>query len=883
MTKSVATSLRIFFAIAVMGVAMAQATSPLDIGKIDRERILRDAATALSLEPITITAYRAKASDGGSNDYYSNGDYWWPNPDTATGLPYIRRDGRANPGNFNYHRACINQLHGAVAALGAAYKITGEDRHVAKAVMLLQVFFLDPRTRMNPTLNYAQAIPGVSPGRSTGIIDTLHLVEIPPAIEAMSHSAAFPPDVLAGMKAWFSNYLAWMMTSRNGMEEANAGNNHAVAFWLQAAVFSKFINDQARLTECRRRFKEVFIAKQMAGDASFPRELERTKPYGYSIFQLDNMAALCQTLTTANDDLWKFDLPDGRCMRKAMAYLYPFLADKTKWPLKPDVEAWEGWPVRQPSLLFSGIAFNEQKYLDLWKKLPADPVSSEVRRNMAISQPVLWLRDLIEPAADEAPSKPEIRTPPPPRAPRINGSGIFGVRPGHPFLYHIPATGDRPMEFSAKNLPGGLKLDPAMGEITGAVRDRGEYIVTLQAHNAFGTARKKFKIVAGETIALTPPMGWNSWNHYAGRVSQEVVLQMARAMVKSGLVNHGWTYVNIDDSWQGSRGRPFNAIQGNDKFPDMKQMCDGVHSLGLKIGIYSTPWITSYVGYIGGSAENPAGSWTKPVGKKNVNKKIPPWAVGRYHFATNDAKQWAEWGVDYLKYDWNPIEPPETVEMAAALTQSGRDIIFSLSNNLNITNAPAISPLANSWRTTGDIKANWKSMSDRGFGQDKWRRFSGPGHWNDPDMLEIATREKNQPGLTPDEEYTHMTIWCLDSAPLLLGNDLSAMDSFTLNLLENDEVLAVDQDSLGDQALCISKTGDTRAYSKKLRDGSLALGLFNMGTNGVERVTVKFSDLQIQSKRRVRDLWRQKDLGTFKGEFSMRVAPHGAELVKIGP
>ncbi|HXJ75769.1 MAG TPA: glycoside hydrolase family 27 protein, partial [Candidatus Dormibacteraeota bacterium] len=292
---------------------------------------------------------------------------------------------------------------------------------------------------------------------------------------------------------------------------------------------------------------------------------------------------------------------------------------------------------------------------------------------------------------------------------------------------------------------------------------------------------------------------------------------------------------------------------------------------------------TSYAGFPGGSSENPEGNWTKPpAGKKQVNKKILPWAIAPYHFATNDADQWAAWGVDYLKYDWSPIEPSETVEMYDALRNSGRDVIFSLSNNMNITNGPTCGRIANSWRTTGDIKANWGSMSTKGFGQDKWRKYSSPGHWNDPDMLEIATAERNQPGLTPDEEYTHMTLWCLICAPLLLANDMSDMDAFTKNLLENDEVLSVSQDSLGDQAVAVSSSGDLKVYARKLEDGTKAVGLFNTSSNEVATVTVKWSDLGLAGEQNVRDLWRQKDLGKFKDQFSVSVAPHGAEMVKVG-
>ena len=225
---------------------------------------------------------------------------------------------------------------------------------------------------------------------------------------------------------------------------------------------------------------------------------------------------------------------------------------------------------------------------------------------------------------------PEIRTPSASPTPRINGPEIFGVRPDHPFLYHIPATGNRPMEFSADHLPDGLTLDSATGNITGTLHKKDEYNIILHAKNSLGVSDKKFKIVVGETIALTPPMGWNSWNHYASRVTGDIILQNTKALVASGLINHGWTYMNIDDTWQGSRGGAFNAIQGNEKFPDMKRLCNAVHAFGLKIGIYSTPWTTSYATHIGGSAENPEGAWTKPIGEKSREQKnsaVGDWKV----------------------------------------------------------------------------------------------------------------------------------------------------------------------------------------------------------------------------------------------------------------
>jgi hypothetical protein len=364
----------------------------INVADIDRARILTAASNAMTLEPITITAFPAKLSQGGSNDFYSNGDYWWPDPAKTNGLPYIQRDGQTNPENFIEHRRCIMQLRDGVAALAAAFKITGDDHYAAKATGLLRVFFLDAKTRMNPSLNYAQAIPGVSTGRGIGIIDTLHLIEVPTAIETLRASPAFPPEVFDGLRDWFNAYATWMTTSKNGHDEATAGNNHAVAFYLQLSVFSKFVGDEEKLAECREHYKDVFVGKQMAGDGSFPLELKRTKPYAYSIFQLDNMATLCQVLSTDKDNLWQFSLPDGRGIAKAVAYLYPYLADKSTWPRKPDVQAWEGWPAREPCLLFAGVNLDEEKYLALWKKLPPDPASLEVRRNIAITQPILWLK-----------------------------------------------------------------------------------------------------------------------------------------------------------------------------------------------------------------------------------------------------------------------------------------------------------------------------------------------------------------------------------------------------------------------------------------------------------------------------------------------------------
>jgi len=367
-------------------------TLKIDVAGIDRERIMKAAALAMKLEPVTITSFPAKLSEGGVNDFYSNGDYWWPNPKKPNGLPYIKKDGETNPENFGQHRLALKALRDSVAALAAAYKLTGDERYVTKATELLKVFFLDAKTRMNPDLQYAQAIPGVSPGRGIGIIDALHLIEIPLAVKTLENSKSFPKESGSELRLWFGKLANWMVDSKNGKEEAAAKNNHAVAFYLQLAVYADFVNDAEKLKGCRRRYKEIFISKQMAADGGFPLELSRTKPYGYSIFQLDNMATLCQVLSTKEDNLWDFKASDNRGISLGLVFLYPYLEDKLKWKLKPDVQAWEGWPARQPALLFAGVALGEQRYLDLWKRLPADPTDAEVQRNIAITQPLLWMK-----------------------------------------------------------------------------------------------------------------------------------------------------------------------------------------------------------------------------------------------------------------------------------------------------------------------------------------------------------------------------------------------------------------------------------------------------------------------------------------------------------
>jgi alpha-galactosidase len=471
-------------------------------------------------------------------------------------------------------------------------------------------------------------------------------------------------------------------------------------------------------------------------------------------------------------------------------------------------------------------------------------------------------------------------------APRINGPKIFGVRPGHPIVFTVPVTGTRPIKFSVTGLPAGVKLDAATGRLSGSVNKAGTYNLVLIAKNSAGSAKRNFKLVAGEEIALTPPMGWNSWNVYASKVTQELLLANAKAMVSSGLIDHGWSYMNIDDVWQGERGGMFHAIQPNPvTFPDMQQASNEIHGMGLKIGIYSTPWVESYGHHIGGSANNPEGTFEKTPVVVPRNKKLMPYAIGTYQFVDNDVKQWAAWNIDYLKYDWNPIEMPETKKMFDALRNSGRDIVYSLSNSTPFATIADLSTVSNAWRTGGDIRDSWPSLKSRIFTQDKWAPYEKPGHWNDPDMMIVGYlgwgKDLHSTNLTPDEQYTHISAWCLMSVPLLLGCDLTKLDDFTLSLLTNDEVLAVNQDAAGKQATVISKQGDNGVMAKTMEDGTIAAGLFNLGDNGKQQITLNWTDLKLTGKYIVRDLWRQKDLGTFNGEFKADVNQHGVVMVSL--
>jgi alpha-galactosidase len=495
-------------------------------------------------------------------------------------------------------------------------------------------------------------------------------------------------------------------------------------------------------------------------------------------------------------------------------------------------------------------------------------------------------------------SEPYILTPKASASPKINSAKVFGVRPGSPFQYIVAATGDRPMVFSAMGLPKGLALDSKTGIITGTLSNKGTYEVTLGAKNAKGKAEKKLRIECGDRIALTPVMGWNSWNCFAQEVSADKVKRAADAMIKSGLINHGWTYINIDDFWENHRDSKDSSLRGklrddagyiipNSRFVDMKPLADYVHNLGLKIGLYSSP-----------------GPWTCGG------------CAGSYGYEKQDAESYAKWGFDYLKYDWCsygnvinglPDNDPYKVSslsyngggelntaikpfkvMGEYLRQQPRDIVYSLCQyGMSDVWKWGDSVGGNSWRTTNDITDTWVSVKSIALAQDKAAAWSKPGNWNDPDMLVVGTVGWGNPHkskLKPDEQYLHISLWSLFSSPLLIGCDMEKLDDFTLNLLTNDEVIEINQDPLGKQATCLQTIGEMRIFVKQLEDGSRAVGFCNFGIDAVDLSYKDFANIGVNGKFKVRDLWRQKDITTIEtktGELKLKVPAHGVVLYKF--
>jgi hypothetical protein len=363
---------------------------PIFLADGERRRVLPAAEKYLAEQPVTVTATSSPRSAGGRHDFFSEGDYWWPDPQNPDG-PYIRRDGETNPDNFVGHRQAMVRLSLQVPALTAAWMLTNEKRYADHAVRHLRAWFIDPDTIMNPHLLYGQAIKGHFTGRGIGIIDTLHLVEVARAASVLEASGAMPASDSAGVRDWFTKYLTWMTTHQYGIDERNAQNNHGTCWVAQVGEFARYTGDTTLMAFCRDRYKNVLVPVQIALDGSFPLELARTKPYGYSLFNLDAFSIVCQTLSTAEDNLWTWEMPDGRGIRKAMEFMFPYIADKTKWPHKPDVQYHDQWPVRHPSLLFTGLALGRPEYVELWRRLDPDPAVDEVIRNFVVRQPFLWI------------------------------------------------------------------------------------------------------------------------------------------------------------------------------------------------------------------------------------------------------------------------------------------------------------------------------------------------------------------------------------------------------------------------------------------------------------------------------------------------------------
>ena len=542
-----------------------------------------------------------------------------------------------------------------------------------------------------------------------------------------------------------------------------------------------------------------------------------------------------------------------------------------------------------------------------------------------------------------------IRTPPAPAAPRINGARIYGERPGRPFFFHLPVTGRRPIAFSARDLPDGLTLDASTGDIRGSVEKAGTYNVTFTAVNSLGKDTAPLRIVIGKTICLTPQMGWNSWNFFGGHIDEAKIRGAADAMVSTGLIDHGWTYINMDDRWQARARDAAGNIELAPGFTDMKRLAGYIHGKGLKVGLYSSPGPFTCTG-----------------------------ADGSYHHEDQDAAAYASWDIDYLKYDWcsygnvaailrqeriaallppreakeykslateaavlvmlrfgqDPSILPKSPEldeilkktdgygpwevntysqqidsriaqlraevqkrdsakvaaidleiykepyrrMRAALDKVNRDIVFSFCQyGMGDSWKWAGQLGGNSWRTTGDINASWNRMTEIGFSQNGLERYAGPGHWNDPDMLEVGNGS-----LSPDENYTHMTLWCMLASPLLIGCEMPRMRPFIVSLFSNDEVLAVNQDALGKQGWRARQDGDKEVWMKPLAGGSLAVAFFNRGKSPAP-VSIQWSDLKLSGPQFVRDLWRQKDEGVQPAGYTVTVAPHSAELFKAKP
>jgi alpha-galactosidase len=472
--------------------------------------------------------------------------------------------------------------------------------------------------------------------------------------------------------------------------------------------------------------------------------------------------------------------------------------------------------------------------------------------------------------------------------PRINGTKIFGVRPGSPFLFTIAATGTKPLKYEVLNLPQGLKCDPNTGQITGILDKPGEYLTAFKVTNKLGSAKREFKIVCGDKLALTPHMGWNSWYVWENHVTDKIMRGAADAMVSTGMKDHGYIYINIDDCWSakpGSKDSTLNVdpsdkggmINSNKRFPDMKSLTDYIHSKGLKAGIYTSPGPLTCAGH-----------------------------TAIYGNEEKDVVRFVEWGYDFLKYDWCSYEnigkkdnlqdlQKPYILISNILKKQKRDIVLNLCQyGMGSVWKWGKQVGGQSWRTAGDLGGSFEGIGTALFrdgfdvySTDSLHLYAGPGGWNDPDYLLLGylSNWKGQTvptPLTPNEQYTQMSLWSLVAAPLIFSGDITRLDDFTLSILTNDEIIEVDQDILGIPGYRVSKEGDAEVWIRQLEDGSHAVGLFNRSQKDMN-ITAFWKDLGISGKQKVRDLWRQKDIGIFIDKFTSGVPAHGVIMVRMLP
>ena len=344
----------------------------------------------LSSIPVTVTDSYCNRSAGGLHDYYSEGDYWWPNPQNPKG-PYINKDGQSNPNNFSNHRHAMVRFSEIVSTLVSAWLLTGENVYADKSLEHLNAWFVDTTTMMNPNMLYSQAISGRVTGRSIGIIDAYHLVEVAQSVKLLGEKGVIPNEEFGKIKNWFSQFLKWMTTHKYGIKEMNAENNHGTCWLATVSAMASLTENKPMIEMCKNRFKKVLLPDQMNLNGSFPRELKRTKPYGYSLFNIDAFCNVAEILSTSEDNFWTFETSNGKSLKKGMEFIYPFIADKSKWQYKQDIYIWDKWPERQSSLLFAGLAYNNQQYIDTYLKLPANSTNPEVIRNLPVRHPVIWI------------------------------------------------------------------------------------------------------------------------------------------------------------------------------------------------------------------------------------------------------------------------------------------------------------------------------------------------------------------------------------------------------------------------------------------------------------------------------------------------------------